>query len=129
MFKKLLLIAILVLSVQSVQASRHDPAETDPTQTDSKKLNPPPRPANIECMKDTADNQRKASQYILGLMANSKNIVRPTLKQNDACVSEIAYNEIITILDRAERMAQSGAANQITEPDFRFNGNEVDGEW
>lgn len=124
MIKKLIVLAILVLFVHPAQASKRDPEESQELPSSSKKTVQPARPVNAECMKDTATNQKRATEYIVGLMHNSKSGERPTLIENQTCDSDIAYNEVKVILDRAERMAQSGMASKITEPDFRFNGSE-----
>jgi hypothetical protein len=125
MIKKLIVLAILVLFVHPAQASKRDPEESQELPSAAKRsVVQPPRPVNAECMKDTATNQKRATEYIVGLMHNSKSGERPTLIENQTCDSDIAYNEVKVILDRAERMAQSGMASKITEPDFRFNGSE-----
>jgi len=124
MIKKLIVLAILVFFVQSAQASKRDPEESQELPSSAKKTVQPARPVNAECMKATATNQRRATEYIIALMQNSTTADRPPLIENQTCDSDIAYNEVKVILDRAERMAQSGMANKITEPDFRFNGSE-----
>ena len=76
------------------------------------------------CLDETLINQKRVKSYLADLASKPKSAERPSLIEVGDCKNDLAVKECKSVMDQAEKLAQSGKADQIKMPEFKFVGTE-----